>query len=129
MQGSPVSAYSPAKIENIGAEFMDKSRFSRRGFLTGAGVVVLGGAAVFGANWINIGAQAGEDGTLSTPQAYNAALSGAIVLVDIRRPDEWARTGVGELSLCEEEELVELEEDRGGGLVHGRDHLRGEDCS
>jgi rhodanese-related sulfurtransferase len=33
---------------------------------------------------------------LSTPQAHNAALSGAIVLVDIRRPDEWTRTGVGE---------------------------------
>lgn len=96
MQGCPVSAYSPAKIENIGAEFMDKSRFTRRGFLAGAGVVVLGGAAVFGANWFNIGAQAGEDGTLSTPQAHNAALSGAIVLVDIRRPDEWTRTGVGE---------------------------------
>lgn len=56
MQGSFVSAYSPAKVEIIGAEFMGKRGFTRRGFLTGAGVVVLGGAAVFGANWFNIGA-------------------------------------------------------------------------
>jgi len=58
-------------------------------------MVVLGGTAIFGANWFNIGAQAGQDGTLSTPQAHEAAVSGAIFLVDIRRPDEWARTGVG----------------------------------
>ena len=59
-------------------------------------MVVLGGTAIFAANWFNIGAQAGQDGTLSTPQAYEAAVSGAIILVDIRRPDEWSRTGVGE---------------------------------
>ena len=59
-------------------------------------MVVLGGTAIFAANWFNIGAQAGQDGTLSTPQAHEAAVSGAIILVDIRRPDEWSRTGVGE---------------------------------
>ena len=75
---------------------MGKAKFTRRGFLTGAGVVVLGGAAIFGASWFNIGAQAGLDGTLTTPQAHEVAVSGAIILVDIRRPDEWARTGVGE---------------------------------
>ena len=62
----------------------------------GGGAVLIGGVAVFGANWFNIGAQAGQDGTLSTPQAHAAAVSGAITLVDIRRPDEWLRTGVGE---------------------------------
>lgn len=73
----------------------DKKIFTRRRFLTGGATVVLGGTAIFAANWFNIGAQAGQDGTLSTPQAHEAAVSGAIFLVDIRRPDEWARTGVG----------------------------------
>ena len=74
----------------------DKKTFTRRRFLTGGATVVLGGTAIFAANWFNIGAQAGQDGTLSTPQAHEAAVSGAIILVDIRRPDEWSRTGVGE---------------------------------
>ena len=74
----------------------DKKIFTRRRFLTGGATVVLGGTAIFAANWFNIGAQAGQDGTLSTPQAHEAAVSGAIILVDIRRPDEWSRTGVGE---------------------------------
>lgn len=73
-----------------------KTTFTRRGLLTGASTVVIGGATVFAANWFNIGAQAGQGGSLSTPDAHDAAVSGAIILVDIRRPDEWARTGVGE---------------------------------
>lgn len=36
------------------------------------------------------------EGTLSVPDAHQAALSGAVLLIDIRRPDEWQRTGVGE---------------------------------
>ena len=67
----------------------DKKIFTRRRFLTGGATVVLGGTAIFAANWFNIGAQAGQDGTLSTPQAHEAAVSGAIILVDIRRPYEW----------------------------------------
>lgn len=35
-------------------------------------------------------------GDLSAPDARDAALAGDIVLVDVRRPDEWARTGVPE---------------------------------
>lgn len=34
--------------------------------------------------------------TLSVEDAYDLAQNGAITLVDIRRPDEWAATGVGE---------------------------------
>lgn len=71
------------------------ARLTRRSFgLLGAAVLV--GGTVFGARWFNITAQADADGTLSTPQAHEAALSGEVLLVDIRRPDEWARTGVGE---------------------------------
>ncbi|WP_299046535.1 rhodanese-like domain-containing protein [uncultured Tateyamaria sp.] len=71
------------------------ARMSRRGFglLTGAAVV---GGAVFASRWYNISAQAGVDGTLSTPDAHVAAVNGDIILVDIRRPDEWSRTGIGE---------------------------------
>ena len=74
---------------------VDKT-LTRRRLLTGGATVVLGGAAIFAASWYNIGAQAGEDGTLSTPDAHAAAVSGAVTLVDIRRPDGWALTGVGE---------------------------------
>lgn len=74
----------------------EKKTFTRRRFLMGGSTLALGGATIFAANWFNVGAQAGQDGTLSTPQAHKAAVSGEITLVDIRRPDEWARTGVGE---------------------------------
>jgi rhodanese-related sulfurtransferase len=69
---------------------------TRRRFLSGGGVVILGGGIVFAAKWFNVGAQSGQEGTLTTPQAHAAAIGGEITLVDIRRPDEWARTGVGE---------------------------------
>nr|WP_245398639.1 rhodanese-like domain-containing protein [Oceaniglobus trochenteri] len=31
--------------------------------------------------------------TLTPPQAHDMAMANSIVLIDIRRPDEWARTG------------------------------------
>ncbi len=74
----------------------EKTTFTRRRILTGGSTLALGGATIFAANWFNVGAQAGQDGTLTTPQAHEAAVSGDITLVDIRRPDEWARTGVGQ---------------------------------
>jgi len=71
------------------------ARMTRRGFgLFGTAAVV--GGTVFAARWFNITAEAGVDGTLSTPDAHAAAVSGAVVLIDIRRPDEWSGTGVGE---------------------------------
>ena len=70
------------------------SRIARRGLLLGA-VAVLGVTAVAGTRWFNVGAEVtGSD--LSAPDAHAAATGGEIMLVDIRRPDEWARTGVGE---------------------------------
>ena len=71
------------------------TRLTRRGFGLVAGAAVIGGV-VFASRWYNISAQAGADGTLSAPDVHAAALSGAVLLVDIRRPDEWSRTGVGE---------------------------------
>lgn len=70
---------------------------TRRGLLAlgGIGVVTAG---AFATRWFNIWAETGES-ALSAPDAHAAALAGDILLVDIRRPDEWARTGVGEGAL------------------------------
>ncbi|GFE50477.1 hypothetical protein So717_22300 [Roseobacter cerasinus] len=70
------------------------ARLSRRGLLAlgGIGVVTAG---AFAARWFNIWADTGGN-ALSAPDAHAAAVAGDILLVDIRRPDEWARTGVGE---------------------------------
>lgn len=55
---------------------------------------------------------------LSVEEAYDFAVEGKIVLVDIRRPDEWALTGVGEgahsLDMRRKDFLAELEK-----LVNG----------
>lgn len=70
------------------------SRLTRRGLLMGAtAVTVAGGVAA--ARWFNIYAQNGN-ADLSPPEVHAAALSGDLLLIDIRRPDEWARTGLGE---------------------------------
>lgn len=70
------------------------SRFARRGVLLG-GIVFLGLGAVAAGRWFNLGAEvAGSD--LTAPEALAAAEAGTITLVDIRRPDEWARTGIGQ---------------------------------
>ncbi|MDF1726501.1 MAG: rhodanese-like domain-containing protein [Sulfitobacter sp.] len=70
------------------------SRILRRGLFLGA--LTLGGAVALGAGrWFNIGADLADD-DLSAPDARTAALAGEILLIDIRRPDEWARTGIGE---------------------------------
>ena len=69
------------------------SRISRRGLLLGAGAfLALGGVGA--ARWFNVSAQVSA-GDLSAPDAHSAAVAGDITLVDIRRPDEWVRTGVG----------------------------------
>lgn len=68
--------------------------FSRRGALfLAAGAVAGGGAAA--AHWFNIWAR-NEPGALSPQEAHAAAMRGDVLLVDIRRPDEWMRTGIGE---------------------------------
>ncbi|WVX49970.1 hypothetical protein ROLI_030660 [Roseobacter fucihabitans] len=59
----------------------------------GAIGIVTGGAGA--ARWFNIWAENGE-AALSAAEAHQAALAGEVTLIDIRRPDEWALTGVGE---------------------------------
>lgn len=77
------------------ANIQSPARLSRRLFGVGAGALLVGGT-VFAAGWYNIAARAGGEGTLSVAAAHKGALSGEILLIDIRRPDEWQRTGVGE---------------------------------
>lgn len=72
----------------------DTSRLTRRVALA-AGVAALAGGAVFAARWFNIGAEVTGQ-ALSVAEAYAQARKGDIWLIDIRRPDEWARTGIGE---------------------------------
>lgn len=55
----------------------------------------VGLAAVFfsAGRWYTLRADVG-DGTISAPDAAAAVASGDLILVDIRRPDEWAKTGM-----------------------------------
>ncbi|GGX59858.1 hypothetical protein GCM10007385_31370 [Tateyamaria omphalii] len=71
------------------------ARMTRRGLGFFIGMAIVGGT-VFASRWYNISAEAGMEGTLTTPDVYAAATKGTVLLVDIRRPDEWKRTGVGE---------------------------------
>lgn len=61
--------------------------------LLGAAGLATGGAIA--AQWFNILADNGGT-ALSPPDVHRAALAGDVVLIDIRRPDEWRRTGLGE---------------------------------
>ena len=65
---------------------------SRRNF------VVLGGAAAAGVGAATIFrsslARADIATVMSPPEALTAAEAGDILIVDIRRPDEWAKTGI-----------------------------------
>lgn len=73
-------------------------RLSRRALIVlGAAGIATGGAVA--AQWYNVLAENGGDGVLTPGQAHQGAVSGEIILIDIRRPDEWARTGSGEGAL------------------------------
>lgn len=66
---------------------------NRRWVLGAGGLAIVGGGA-FAATWFNVLADATAEGALSVELANEQAAKGEIYLVDIRRPDEWARTGV-----------------------------------
>lgn len=72
---------------------------SRRALLTG-GAVVLAGGVIYAAGGRNLFysaiTEASAAARLSAPDAHSQAVAGDIILVDIRRPDEWAKTGSGE---------------------------------
>lgn len=68
--------------------------FTRRHFLIGAAAVGLtGAAAMAGRSYVMRVTVDGD--VLTPPEAHKFAVAGDITLIDIRRPDEWAATGVG----------------------------------
>ena len=72
-----------------------RSPRARRAVLTGglaAGLVAAAGAG----SWRHAtrAGAAGSAGTLTPPEALAAARAGDLVLIDVRRPDEWATTGL-----------------------------------
>ncbi len=97
------------------------SKLTRRAFLAG-GVAALGTGAFFAAGGRNLfyavitEASAAEN--LDPPTAHRLAGEGKITLVDIRRPDEWAKTGSGEhavrLDLRRDDFIEELDKLVGG---------------
>lgn len=97
------------------------SRLTRRAFLAG-GAAALGTGAFFAAGGQNLfyavitEASAAEN--LDPPTAHQLAAEGKITLVDIRRPDEWAKTGSGEhavrLDLRRDDFIAELDKLVGG---------------
>lgn len=67
---------------------------TRRRFLLGGAVVVAGGGGLLASKWFNIFADASTEGMLTVESALAEAEAGNIYLIDIRRPDEWEKTGV-----------------------------------
>lgn len=71
-------------------------KLSRRTMLLVGGVGVIGAAAASsqGRNLFYAALTEASDSTiLSAPEALQRVEDGSLTLVDIRRPDEWARTG------------------------------------
>lgn len=75
------------------------SRLSRRVFIT-TGAAAVGGGAIYAAGGQNVFyALITEEitGEFITPdKAHELAEAGKVTLIDIRRPDEWEKTGYGE---------------------------------
>lgn len=68
---------------------------SRRKAIVGLlGLGVVGAGAYVGPNlFYSVVTPESDAATLTAPEAHAAAKAGDIILIDIRRPDEWARTG------------------------------------
>ncbi|WP_308915123.1 rhodanese-like domain-containing protein [Jannaschia sp. LMIT008] len=65
---------------------------SRRAILTAGAAAILAG----GAGWAAWSRDRFDGGAMTPREAMDAARVGTITLIDIRRPDEWARTGIPE---------------------------------
>lgn len=76
------------------AHLITTSRRTRRWILGGAALAVVAGGGGFASKWYNVFADLTGEGILSVAEAYQQGEAGAIYLIDIRRPDEWTRTGV-----------------------------------
>ncbi|WP_341864254.1 rhodanese-like domain-containing protein [Gymnodinialimonas sp. 57CJ19] len=69
---------------------------NRRRFLLGAGALALVGgafAATEGRNLFYTALSESVDAQIDVATAHDLASSGEVLLIDIRRPDEWAATG------------------------------------
>ncbi|MEO0389574.1 MAG: rhodanese-like domain-containing protein [Pseudomonadota bacterium] len=71
-------------------------QLSRRFLLIATGALALGGVGTFGASWFNVSASNVGTTVLDPAMAHRAAQDGQILLIDIRRPDEWTKTGLGQ---------------------------------
>lgn len=68
--------------------------FTRRNFLFGSAAACVAGGGAFAATWFNIFADVSAQDALTVASAFQQATDGDIYLIDIRRPDEWERTGI-----------------------------------
>ena len=66
---------------------------SRRTFLITGGVAAVGAGAFFAAPQVLV-RPAEAAGAMTAQEAAEAAAAGEILIVDVRRPDEWAATGI-----------------------------------
>lgn len=66
----------------------------RRGLMLGGAAAA--GAAGLGLGWAAWSRDRFDGAALSPPEALAAVRAGDVTLIDIRRPDEWAATGVPE---------------------------------
>ncbi len=69
------------------------SILSRRAVL---GLGAIGAVGLTAAGWITFSRPSFAGQALSVSEAHRAATGGQVFLIDIRRPDEWQNTGVGE---------------------------------
>ncbi|MDJ0995654.1 MAG: rhodanese-like domain-containing protein [Dinoroseobacter sp.] len=84
---------------------------SRRAVFIAAGAAAIGLGGFLGfTSW---SARSDAAGVLTPPEAFRAAADGDILLVDIRRPDEWDATGLPEnalpLDMLDDGFLVQLQ--------------------
>lgn len=70
----------------------EKNIFLTRRFLVGGALCVVAGTVA----WSEMTKLPFEGKAIDPPTAHQLAVSGEITLLDIRRPDEWAKTGSGE---------------------------------
>ncbi len=73
---------------------------TRRNIILGGAAVCLASGGGVAATWFNVFGDASEQGALSVDQAYQRAVAGDIYLIDIRRPDEWDRTGIAQPAIA-----------------------------
>ncbi len=92
------------------------SKLTRRAFI-GGGVLAVGAGVFYAAGgqflFYDLITEASAAEALDPETAHRLAAEGAITLVDIRRPDEWAKTGSGEhavrLDLRRDDFIAELD--------------------